>query len=82
MEKIRLLGGDKCGEGKGLVLLIVRVLYGFKSAGFSWRSALAAALRKIGLNPTMAYPNVWIREELRPYGYEYYEMLLVMMTVL
>ena len=76
------VGSDECRDDKGRVTLIVRALYNLKYAGFSWRSALATALRKIGLNPTMAYPNVWIREELRPYGYEYYEMLLVMMTVL
>ena len=35
------------------------------------------ALWKIGLKPTMSDPNVWIRAEMRPGGYEYYEMLLV-----
>ena len=38
--------------------------------------SLAAALREIILKPTLVGPNVWIRLEMRPDGYEYYEMLI------
>ena len=34
-------------------------------------------MQKIGLNPMMSDPNICIREEMRPDGYNYYEMLLV-----
>ena len=54
------------------MLLIVRDLYGLKSAGFLWISFLAAALQEIGLNPKMVDSNVWIRAAIRPGGYEYY----------
>ena len=49
-------------------MLIIRALYNLKSADFSWRLSLAAALWKIGLNQTMADPNVWVRAEMRPDG--------------
>ena len=40
-EKIWFEGGTECGEDKGKVLIVVRVLYGIKPAGLSWRAALA-----------------------------------------
>ena len=36
-----------------------------------------AVSRGIGLKPTMADPNVWIRAEMRPDGCGYYGILLV-----
>ena len=48
-EKVWFVGG---------VLIIVLTLYGLKSAGLSWISALAVASWEIGLNPMMTDPNV------------------------
>ena len=47
-EKVWFEGGTECGEDRGKVLVVVRALYGLKSAGYSWRSALAEALRDSG----------------------------------
>ena len=58
VESIWFVGGNEYGEDKGLVLLIVRNLYGIKYADFSLRSASAEALREIGLKPKMEDPNV------------------------
>ena len=60
-EKIWFEGGLECGEDQGKVLVVTRALYGLKSAGFSWRSALAQALRDLGFEPMKADPDVWIR---------------------
>ncbi|KAG7369925.1 reverse transcriptase RNA-dependent DNA polymerase [Nitzschia inconspicua] len=76
-EKIWFEGGTECGEDKGKVCILVRALYGLKSAGFSWRSALAATLRDLGFTETKADPNVWIRPDTKDDGTEYYEMLFV-----
>ena len=76
-EKIWFIGGNECGEDKGRVLLIFRALYCLKYSGFLCRSDLAAALRGIWLNPTVADPNVWIREAMRLDGWDYCELLLV-----
>jgi hypothetical protein len=76
-EKIWFVGGIECGEDQGKVLVLVRALYGLKSAGSSWRSALAQALRDLGFESSLADPDVWLRAAVRDDGFEYYEMLLV-----
>ena len=37
---------------------------------------------EIVLEPTMADPTVWSRAEMRPYGYEYYEILPFMLIII
>jgi len=76
-ERIWFEGGVECGDQKGKVLVIVRALYGLKSAGSSWRSAFAEVLRELGFQSTRADPDVWIRAAQRPDGFKYYEMLFV-----
>jgi len=76
-EKIWFEGGIECGSDKGKVCVVVRALYGLKSAGASWRAALAQALRDLGFTSTTADPDVWIRAAVREDGFEYYEMVLV-----
>jgi hypothetical protein len=76
-EKIWFEGGLECAEDKGKVLIIVRALYGLKSAGASWRAALAKVLAGLGFESTKANPDVSIRKAVRPDGFQYYEMLFV-----
>ena len=76
-EKIWFEGGPECGEDAGAVCVLVRALYGLKSAGNSWRTALAQALDKCGFVPTPADPDVWLRPAIKDDGTEYHEMLLV-----
>ena len=57
--------------------MLVRALYGLKSAGSSWRASLAKVLEDLEWKSTKADPDVWIRPAVRPDGYEYYKMLLV-----
>jgi hypothetical protein len=61
-EKIWFEGGIECGEDQGKVCVIVRSLYGLKSAGAAFRSALAQLLRDLGYESTKADPDVWIRK--------------------
>ena len=72
-EKIWFEGGTKCGEYKGKVLIVVRALYGLKSAESSWRAALAQVLKDLDFVSTLADPDVWIREAVRGNGFKYYE---------
>jgi hypothetical protein len=76
-EKIWFEGGIENGEDRGKVCVLVRALYGLKSAGASWRAALAEVLRDLGYESTKADPDVWIRAARREDGFEYYEMLFV-----
>ena len=59
------------------MLVVVRALYGLKSAGLSWRAALAEVLAGLGFESTRADPNVWIRAAARSDGHKYYETLFV-----
>ena len=68
VNKIWSVGGKEYREDKGHIVLFVRNLYGLKSAGSLWRSALAKTLREIGLKTTMEEPKVWIRAEMRMNG--------------
>ena len=76
-ENIWLEGGIECGEDKGNVIVVVRALYGLKSAGSAWRAVLAEALVQLGFKLTRADPDVWIRAAVCLDGGKYYEMLFV-----
>ena len=51
-------------------------LYGLKSAGAAFHSALAQTLRDLGYESSKADPDVWLRKAVKENGFEYYEMLL------
>jgi hypothetical protein len=76
-EKIWSKGGIECGADQGKVLIVVRALYGLKSAGASWLATLVQALRDLGFVSTTADPDVWIQAAVRDDRFEYYEMLLI-----
>ena len=76
-EKIWFEGGIECGEDHGKVCIMVRSLYGLKSAGAAFRSSLAQILQDIGYTSTKADSDVWLRKAAKDDGFEYYEMLFV-----
>ena len=47
-EKVYAITGKEFGSRAGEVVIIVRALYGLKSAGAAWRSHLANSLQAIG----------------------------------
>ena len=76
-EKIWFEGRIKCGKDQGKVLVLVHALYGLKSAGASWRAALANVLAYLGFESTKADLDIWIRPAKCPDGFKYYKMLFV-----
>jgi hypothetical protein len=76
-EKIWFEGGLECGEDKGKVCVIIRSLYGLKSAGAAFRAELAQLLQDLGYKSSQANPDVWMREAVKANGHQYYEMLFV-----
>jgi Reverse transcriptase (RNA-dependent DNA polymerase) len=76
-EKIWFEGGIECGEDQGKVCVIVRSLYGLKSAGAAFWYSLAQLLQDLGYMSSRADPDVWMRAATRDDGHEYYEMLFV-----
>eukprot|EP00957_Ditylum_brightwellii_P060076 4562037-Ditylum_brightwellii.AAC.1 len=55
----------------------VGALYRLRSAGTSWRAALAEQLFNLGYKSTNANPDVWICLAVTDLGMEYYEILCV-----
>jgi len=78
-ERVHTICGDEFRpEYKGRVAVIVKALYGLRSAVHSWWEMLAGTLREaLGFTPCLADPDVWIRAATKPDGTEYYEMVLV-----
>ena len=77
-EKIWTTCGPEFGSQCGRTAIIVRALYGLKSAGASFRNHLADCMRELGYNSCLADPDVWYKAETRPSdGYKYYAYVLL-----
>jgi hypothetical protein len=77
-EKIWTRLGRKFGSDSGKVAIIVRALYGLKSAGASFRHHLADyLLRELGYVSCKADADIWLKAETRPAeGFKYYSYIL------
>jgi hypothetical protein len=53
---------------QGRVAVIRQALYGFKSSGAAWRSALAATLQDMGFKASLADPDVWMTKAFKQQG--------------
>ena len=79
-KKIYTICGPEFGADAGKKAIIVRSLYGLKSAGASFRNHLADCMRHLGWEPCLADQDVWFKPETRPDdGYQYmaYALLYV-----
>lgn len=77
-EKIWFVAGPEFGEHQGKCILIVRALYGLKSAGASWRKMFSDMIvGEMGFMPTKADRDVYIRPAVGTDGFQYYEYILV-----
>eukprot|EP00804_Cyclotella_cryptica_P021438 CCRYP_005781-RA/>CCRYP_005781-RA protein AED:0.29 eAED:0.29 QI:0/0/0/1/1/1/3/0/397 len=72
-EKIWTILGPEFGDHQGKKAVIVRALYGLKSAGASFRHHLADCMKHLGYTPCLADPDLWMNPEVRPdNGVAYY----------
>ena len=77
-EKIWTVCGPEFGPDQGKRALIVRSLYGLKSAGASFRNHLADCMRSLGYQACLADQDVWYKAETRPEdGQKYYAYVLL-----
>ncbi|KAL7461107.1 hypothetical protein ACHAXS_003421, partial [Conticribra weissflogii] len=79
-EKIWTLLGPEFGKDKGRKAIVVRALYGLKSAGAAFRSHLADCMRQLGYESNKADPDLWMKVCTRQteHGPEkYYSYILV-----
>ncbi|MEM7457806.1 MAG: reverse transcriptase domain-containing protein, partial [Planctomycetota bacterium] len=61
-EKVHAIAGPEFGQYEGCVVVIVRALYGLKTAGASWHAHLGDTLRSLGFTSSYADHDVWLRE--------------------
>ena len=79
-EKVHVhVGEELFGKANvGKIAIIVRALYGLKSAGASWRRHLSETIQaELGFNPTKADPDVYLKPSKKLDGTKYYSYLIV-----
>jgi hypothetical protein len=65
-EKVWTVLGPEFGYDAGNRALIVRALYGLKSAGSAFRNHLTECMKHLGWNPCRADRDLWMKAETRP----------------
>ena len=60
-EKYYYICGPEFGPDAGKRALVVRSLYGLKTAGASYRNHMADCMRTMGYTPCLADPDVWMK---------------------
>ena len=77
-EKIWTTIGQEFGDVVGKKAIIVRALYGLKSAGASFGNHIVDCMRLLGYEPCRADPDLWFKAQVRPdEDFEYYECVLL-----
>ena len=77
-EKIWCILGPEFGDDTGATAIIVRSLYGLKSAGASFCNHLADCMRHLGWSSCLADQDLWMKAEVRPDdGFRYYAYALL-----
>ena len=77
-EKIYTILGPEFGPARqGRKALVVRALYGLKSAGAAFRNHLASCLSHLGYQSSRGDPDVWFRPATKVTNEAYYEYLFV-----
>jgi glutaredoxin len=67
-EKVWTVLSPEFGYDAGKYALIVRALYGLKSAGAAFRDHLDECMKHLGCNPCGADRDLWMKAETRPDG--------------
>jgi hypothetical protein len=77
-EKIWTVLGPEFGDDVGNRALIVRELYGLKSASAAFRNHLAECMKHLGWEPCRVDRDLWMKAETRPnYGVRYWAYILI-----
>jgi hypothetical protein len=70
--------GTEFGDDTGKRTLIVRALYGLKSASAAFRNHLAECMKHLGWEPCRADRDLWMKAETRPKdGVRYWAYILI-----
>ena len=74
VEKIYTILGQEFGPMAGQKVIVVRALYGLKLSGAMWHQKLADSLFAMGIAPSKAQYDLWMRK--KPDHYEYIAVLV------
>jgi hypothetical protein len=76
-KKVWTVLGPEFGSNAGKSAVIVRALYGLKSAGAAFHMHLASFMRQMGYTSCKADPDLWYKAETRPDdNFKYYAYIL------
>ena len=77
-EKIWTVLGPEFGPDQGKRAIIVRALYGLKSAGGSYGRHISDCMQTLGYTPCKADPDLWMKPMIRPDdGVKYWAYVLL-----
>mmetsp|Transcript_18951 Transcript_18951/g.26747 ORF Transcript_18951/g.26747 Transcript_18951/m.26747 type:complete len:460 (-) Transcript_18951:1019-2398(-) len=76
MEKHWMKAGEEFGAEQGKTFIVVRALYGLKSASAAFMAFMAKRLDELGHKSSMADPDVWMRPGKKSDGTEHHEHIL------
>jgi hypothetical protein len=65
-QKVWTVFGPEFGDDSGKRALIVRALYGLKSAGAVFRNHLTECMQNLSLKPCRADRDLWMKAETHP----------------
>ena len=77
-ENIWTTLGPEFGDDMGKKAVIVRALYGLKSAGANFGNHITDCMHLLGYEPCRTYPTLWFKTQVRSDdGFECYEYVLL-----
>ena len=77
-ELIWTILGPEFGPDSGKKALVVRALYGLKSAGAAFRNHHADCMDFLGYQSCLADPDLWLKAEINPANnHKYYAYILL-----
>ena len=68
-EKVGFIAGPEFGPLEGHTFIIVKALYGLRTSGARFHEKLSDTLRSEGFSPSLADPDLWIRDAGDIYEY-------------
>ena len=68
-ERVGFIAGPEFGTLAGHTLIIVKALYGLRTSGARFHEKLSDTLRQEGFVPSLADPDLWIRDADDCYEY-------------
>ena len=78
IEKIWTMLGPELGQDCGKMAIVVRALYGLKSAGAAFRNHPVDCMSHLGYESCKADKDVWLKAETGPSdGHKYYSYILL-----